>query len=274
MGNLTSSFINFFRRNKTYFRVLMVLALLLVLSFIFKEVLAAQPPTIVLPKIQIGEQVVKGPKSLTLPLQVLAAIAVLSLAPYLFIIMTPFVRVLIVLSFLRTAMGTQQVPSNQILIAFALFLTFYILSPVMSNIQKDALTPFMKGKIKKAQAISIALKDYKKFMLAQTREEDLVMFAELSKINLKKTKPIDMPMYVLIPAYLLSEIKTAFIIGFLIYLPFLVIDMIVGSVLMAMGMFMMSPMTISLPFKLLLFVMIDGWKLVTYGLVTSYHYPK
>ncbi len=235
---------------------------------------SAEAPTIVLPKIQIGEEVVKGPRGVTLPLEVLAAVAVLSLAPYLFIIMTPFVRVLIVLSFLRSAMGTQQVPSNQVLIAFALFLTFYILAPVFHTIEKEALTPYVKGKIKRPEAFSIAMREYKKFMLAQTREEDLLMFVELAKLDIKKKKPIDIPMYVIIPAYLLSEIKTAFIIGFLIYLPFLVIDMIVGSVLMAMGMFMMSPMTISLPFKLLLFVMIDGWKLITYGLVSSYHYPK
>ena len=272
--NLLSDLRGFFRRHSFLFKTLGLTLLMLFLVLLLKKAFSAEPPTIVLPKIQIGEEVVKGPRGLTLPLEILAAIAVLSLAPYLFIIMTPFVRVLIVLSFLRSAMGTQQVPSNQILIAFALFLTFYILAPVLHNIEKEALTPLVKGKIKRPQAVSIALKEYKKFMLAQTREEDLVMFAELSKIDLKKTKPIDIPFYVLIPAYLLSEIKTAFIIGFLIYLPFLVIDMIVGSVLMAMGMFMMSPMTISLPFKLLLFVMIDGWKLITYGLVSSYHYPK
>ena len=257
-------------------RLLLVIGLGVFLGLVLGAVItwAADMPPIVLPKIQIGQEVVKGPKGLTLPTQVLIAITILSLAPYIIMMMTPFVRIVIVLSFLRSAMGTQQVPSNQVLIAFALFITFYVLAPVVHDIEAKALTPLVKGKIKTPVAVKIAIREYKKFMLAQTRQEDLKMFMDLSKLKPEKIKPLDIPMYVLIPAYMLSEIKTAFIVGFLIYLPFLIIDMIVGSVLMAMGMFMMSPMTISMPFKLLLFVMVDGWKLITYGIVASYHYPK
>ncbi len=255
----------------------LVWGVLLFLGFVGLTILlahSAQAPTIVLPKIQIGEEVVKGPKGVVLPFQIMIGLAILALAPYIIMMMTPFVRIVIILSFLRSALGTQQVPSNQILIAFALFITFYVLAPVVHNIEEKALTPLVKGKMKTEVAVTVALKEYKKFMLAQTRQEDLKMFMSLAKLSPDKVKPLDTPMYVLIPAYMLSEIKTAFIVGFLIYLPFLIIDMIVGSVLMAMGMFMMSPMTISLPFKLLLFVMVDGWKLITYGIVSSYHYPK
>lgn len=231
---------------------------------------AAQAPQIVLPKITIGDKVEKGPKALALPLQLLMLMSILSLAPYLLIMMTSFVRVSIVLSFVRTALGTQQVPPTQVMMGLSLFITLFIMMPIGKTINKEALQPFLSGKISQVAALEKASEPIKQFMLRQTREKDLLLFLELAKVPVPKSRQ-DVPIHAVIPAFMVSEVKTGFEIGFLIYIPFLVVDMIVASVLMSMGMFMLSPMSISLPFKLLLFVMVDGWELIIKGVVKGFH---
>jgi flagellar biosynthetic protein FliP len=185
---------------------------------------------------------------------------------------TAFIRITITLSFLRTAMGTQQVPPTQVLMGLALFLTMFVMAPVGEKINNEALQPYMAGKIPQAEFFAKAYSPIQDFMLYQTRDKDLLLFSDIARVKVKTRKEI--PFYVLLPSYVLSEIKTSFEIGFLLYIPFLVIDMVVASVLMSMGMFMLSPMSISLPFKLLLFVMIDGWQLVIRGVVESFNTPR
>ncbi len=229
---------------------------------------AATTPTIVMPNIKIEGQAVK-PKFFVIPMQMLMLLSVLSLAPYLLMMMTSFIRVTIVLSFIRSALGTQQVPPTQVLMGLALFITFYIMAPVGKEINTQAIRPLMKGEISQVDAFGRASSPVREFMLRQVQREDLALFFDLAKLPRPKTRE-DVPLYVLTPAFMVSEIKVGFEIGFLIYIPFLIIDMVVASVLMSMGMFMLSPMTISLPFKLLLFVMVDGWELIIKGLILSF----
>jgi flagellar biosynthetic protein FliP len=226
------------------------------------------------PQVQIPTITIQGgqssePKAIGTFLQVLFFLTTLTLAPYILAICTAFTRVVITLSFLRTAMGTQQVPPTQVLMGLALFITMYIMAPVGIKIKDEALDPYLKGEITQAVFVEKGYAPIRDFMLAQTREKDILLFLELGRVKAKSKKEI--PFYCLLPAFVLSEVKTAFEIGFLIYIPFLVIDMVVASVLMSMGMFMLSPMSISLPFKLLLFVMIDGWGIVVRGLVESFN---
>ena len=205
-------------------------------------------------------------------LQVSFALTTLTLAPYILVMCTAFIRVTITMSFLRQALGTQQVPPTQVLMGLGLFITMYVMAPVGQKMNKNGIQPYLAGKIEQAQFITEFTTPLRNFMLAQTRDKDLQLFVNLGKLKGINNRN-DVPFYVLCPSYVLSEIKTSFQIGFLLYIPFLVIDMIVSSVLMAMGMFMLSPMTISLPFKLLMFVMIDGWHLIITGLVKSFNIP-
>ncbi|MFI3604759.1 flagellar type III secretion system pore protein FliP [Vagococcus fluvialis] len=194
---------------------------------------------------------------------------VLTLIPALLILTTSFTRIIMVLSFVRSSLGTQQTPPNQVLIGIALFLTFFIMHPVYNEVNKVAIQPLIKDEISQSKAIGEAEKPIKKFMLKETREKDLALFVKYS--NLEKVKnPESLPTYVVVPAFLISELRTAFSIGFLIFIPFLIIDMAVSSILMSMGMFMLSPVMISLPFKLLLFVLVDGWYLVVETLVRGF----
>ena len=206
----------------------------------------------------------------TLSLQLFLVLTVLSLAPAILITMTSFTRIIVVLSFVRNALGTQQVPPNQVLIGLALFLSFFVMAPTWQQVNKDALQPYLKQQITQDQAIKQAEEPLRSFMIRQTREKDLALFVELAKIKQPKTYK-DIPTYVLIPAFVISELKTAFQIGFVIFLPFIVIDMVVASTLMSMGMMMLPPMLISLPFKILLFVMVDGWDLIVKSLVVGFH---
>lgn len=194
---------------------------------------------------------------------------VLTLIPALLILTTSFTRIIMVLSFVRSSLGTQQTPPNQVLIGIALFLTFFIMHPVYNEVNKVAIQPLIKDEISQSKAIEEAEKPIKKFMLKETREKDLALFVKYS--NLEKVKnPESLPTYVVVPAFLISELRTAFSIGFLIFIPFLIIDMAVSSILMSMEMFMLSPVMISLPFKLLLFVLVDGWYLVVETLVRGF----
>ncbi|MGC8942321.1 MAG: flagellar type III secretion system pore protein FliP [Sulfurihydrogenibium sp.] len=201
-------------------------------------------------------------------LKILLLITILSIAPAILISMTSFVRIVIVLSLLRHALGIPTAPPNQVIVGLALFLTFFIMKPVFDKISEVSLTPYLKKQISDVQAIENAKQPLKDFMLKNTRKEDLKLFLDISKE--KPQKPEDISMTTLIPAFMISEIKTAFEIVFIIYLPFLVIDFVVASILMSMGMMMIPPMFISLPFKLMLFVLADGWELLTKALIQSY----
>lgn len=202
--------------------------------------------------------------------QLLLLIAGISLVPALLFTVTGFTRILIVLGFIRNGLGTPTAPPNQVLVGIALFLTIFVMAPTFNSIKKDAIDPLTQHKITQKQALQRGQEPLREFMFRQTRTKDLALFVNLGHIKQPKTRA-DIPTYVLIPAFIISELKTAFQIGFLIFLPFLLIDMIVSSTLMSMGMVMLPPVFISLPFKILLFVLVDGWDLVTRSLVQSFH---
>lgn len=217
----------------------------------------------------LGLDQMLAPERLSLSLQLMLLLTVLSLAPAIIIMVTSFTRLAVVFSFLRQAMGTQQMPPNQILIALALFLTVFIMAPVWQDIQQNAVKPYINQQMSGEDAVKKGLEPLRGFMLKQTREKDLGLFVNISKTPRPKT-PQDIPIATLIPAFMISELRTAFEIGFLIYLPFLIIDMVVASVLLSMGMMMLPPVMISLVFKVLLFVLVDGWNLVVGSLVRSF----
>jgi flagellar biosynthesis protein FliP len=196
-------------------------------------------------------------------------LTVLTLAPAILIMMTSFTRIVVVLSFLRQALGTQQMPPNQVIVGLALFLSFFIMAPTWKAISTNAIDPYLSEKIDQKLAYERAEGPLREFMFGQTREKDLELFLSLSKERKPATRE-EVPTYVLVPSFIISELKTAFQIGFMLYLPFLVLDMVVASVLMAMGMMMLPPVVVSLPFKLLLFVLVDGWELIVGSLVKSF----
>lgn len=210
-----------------------------------------------------------GTQDYTVTLQILLLMTALSFLPAILMMMTSFTRIIIVFSILRQALGLQQSPSNQILIGLALFLTFFIMSPVLDKVNQDAIQPYMAEQISARQALENARKPFHTFMMAQTRESDLDLFFRISGAE-RVMGPEDVPFSILMPAFITSELKTAFQIGFIIFIPFLVIDIVVASVLMAMGMMMLSPLIISLPFKIMLFVLVDGWALIIGTLAASF----
>ncbi len=210
-----------------------------------------------------------GGESYSLTLQVLALMTVLSMLPAGLMMMTSFTRIIIVLAILRQGLGTAQTPSNQILIGLALFLTFFVMAPVFENAYEQAIKPYLQEKLSPELALKHSLKPFREFMLAQTRESDLELFLDISEQDALDS-PNDVPFSMLLPAFVTSELKTAFQIGFLILIPFLVIDLVVASVLMSMGMVMLSPLIISLPFKIMLFVVVDGWALIMGTLASSF----
>lgn len=212
----------------------------------------------------------EGAGSMSATLQILLLLTVITLAPSILIMMTSFIRTIIVLHFVRSAIGTQSTPPNQVLIGLALFLTLFIMSPVFMKINAEALQPLNAGQITQEEAFERGLEPIRDFMFNQTNEKDLTLFLEISGTTEVNTRA-DVPTTVLIPSFILSELRTAFIIGFLIYLPFIVIDMVVASTLMSMGMMMLPPTTISMPFKILLFVMADGWNLIIGEVVKTFY---
>ncbi|MAW33713.1 MAG: flagellar biosynthetic protein FliP [Proteobacteria bacterium] len=205
----------------------------------------------------------------SLTLQLLLLMSVLSLLPSILILMTSFTRIIIVLSLLRQALGTAQTPPNQVLIGIALFLSLFVMKPVVEEVYENAFVPLQDGAISFEKGLELAREPLQEFMVAQTREKDILMFMEMADEESVDSLG-EIPLTVLMPAFITSELKTAFTIGFLIYIPFIVIDLVVASVLMSMGMMMLSPMMISLPFKLLLFVLVDGWGLITSSLVSTF----
>ena len=221
-----------------------------------------------LPAINVSDTP-EGETTYSLSLQILALMTVLTVLPSLILGMTSFTRIIIVLSILRQAMGTQQTPPNQVLIAIALFLTFFIMTPTLTEINKTALDPYLEGELPAKSALSTGSNTLKEFLVKNTRENDLSMFTDL--IGDKGYEDFrDIPLTVILPAFITSELKTAFQIGFLLFLPFLVIDMVIASILMSLGMMMLSPMLVALPFKLLLFVLVDGWAMTVGSLVATY----
>lgn len=258
--------INCFRRK----RFLVLFFSLLVIFFVLgRTIWAASPAELTFPKIniEIGES--SEAQSLGVALQILLLLTVLSLAPAFIIMVTSFTRIMVVFSLLRHALATQQIPPNQILVGLALFLTFFVMAPTWEVIREEALQPYLEGRTTQEEAWKKGIEPLQKFMLRQTRKNDLALFVNLSRME-KPARPEDVPIHILIPAFIISELKTAFQIGFVLYIPFLIIDIVISSIIMAMGMFMLPPVMISFPFKILLFVLVDGWNLVVQSMVTSF----
>jgi flagellar biosynthetic protein FliP len=243
---------------------------ILIVALIFFCVPAATAQdSIPIPMIKIGVGESKDPGEISVLLQIVFLLTILSLAPSILIMMTSFTRLVVVFSFLRHALGTQTMPPNQVMIALALFLTLFIMTPTWQAVHEKAWVPYQEKKISQAQALEEALKPVRQFMIKQTREKDLGLFIQM--VKMPKPKNLDeIPTTVLLPSFMISELKSAFMIGFILYVPFLVIDMVVSSVLLSMGMMMLPPMMISLPLKLLLFVLVDGWNLLVGSLVKSF----
>jgi flagellar biosynthesis protein FliP len=245
-----------------YFLVTVVLFVFL--SVLWESIAFSAPAGL---NIQLGDS--DDPNAVVPALKILGILSLLAIAPALLLLMTSFTRILIVLSFVRQALGTQTMPPNQVLVGLALFLTLFIMSPVLTTIYDQAYQPYIEKKISQDQALELSLKPIRDFMFSQVNETDLELFMNIAEKAKPKARE-DIPTSVLIPAFLVSELKIAFQIGFLIYIPFLIIDMVVSSVLMAMGMLMLPPTVISLPFKLVLFVLVDGWGLIVGQVVRSF----
>lgn len=222
-----------------------------------------------IPRIAFDIREAAGPRETALSLQILFLLTILTLAPAIIMMMTAFTRVVIVLDFIKRALSLQQMPPNQIIVGLSIFLTFFIMAPTFTQVNEQALQPYLKGKIDSEAFFNKGMEPMRGFMFRQTREKDIALFIRLAKIPKPKTQK-DVPSYCLIPAFMISELKRAFEIGIYIFIPFIVIDMIVASALMAMGMIMLPPVMISLPFKIILFILVDGWNLLAYELVRSF----
>ncbi|MBU3132129.1 flagellar type III secretion system pore protein FliP [Clostridium gasigenes] len=256
-------------KNKKKYLGIMLIAFAIVTIFFTTKAFAA-PNTVDIPDVNISLGGEGTPKDYVDNIKLLIFLTILTLLPSVIMMATCFTRIVVVFSFLKGALGAQQSIPNQVLIGISLFLTIFIMQPVYTTINDNAFKPFMENTINQDQAFEAGAKPLREFMLAETRQKDLELFIETSKINKEEVTRENVPLYVVVPAFAISELKTAFEIGFLLFLPFLIIDMVVASVLMSMGMFMLPPVMIALPFKLLLFVMVDGWYLITRALVLSF----
>lgn len=228
-----------------------------------------QGPILPIPSVTFGAESAQSPKDVAIALQIIALLTVLSLAPAILMVMTSFTRIIIVFHFLRTAMGTAQMPPNQILVGMALLLTFFIMSPVFNQVNQQALTPYFAEEITFKEMTDRAKQPVRTFLLANTQKKDLLLFIDLARIEKPRTMD-EIPDHVVVASFVLSEIQLGFQIGFLLFLPFLIIDFVVSSVLLSMGMMMLPPVMISVPFKILLFILVDGWGLLITSLVKSY----
>ena len=235
-------------------------------------VLIAESPAMAqgLPKISVGVEQSDNPADLSVTLQILLLLTVLSLAPSIIITMTSFTRMIVVFSFLRHALGTQQMPPAQLMVGLALILTFFVMSPVFTQAYEQGVKPYSEGTIDRDTALERGMAPLREFMLKQTREKDLALFVRLANLE-KPATPDEVPLRALVPGFVISELRVAFQIGFVLFIPFLIIDMVVASVLMSMGMLMLPPIMVAMPFKILLFVLVDGWYLVVHSLVSSFH---
>jgi len=246
-----------------------VVLLLVLLLFTCTGAEAAHAQGVVVPGFNIGVSTSDDPQQVVTSLQIITLLTVLTLAPSILILMTCFTRIVIVLSFVRNALALQQMPPTQVLIGLALFMTMFVMYPTLQQVNDQALQPYLNGQMSQTQALDKAVIPFKHFMAKQTRQADLQLFLDFRKQEIPKTVE-EIPISTLVPAYTISELKTAFQIGFMIFIPFLVIDMVVASVLMSMGMMMLPPVMISMPFKVLLFVLVDGWYLVVKSLLIGY----
>lgn len=244
-------------------------------TFLFLGLLFASPlfaQNIPIPHIDFNITEAKGPQEVAVSLQILALLTILSMAPAIMLMLTSFTKLIIVFDFIKRALSLQNMPPSQVVVSLALFLTFFIMAPTFNKINQEALQPYLDGKLQTTKFITKASKPLRTFMIRQLGKDgmkEIALFVRLSRVERPKNFD-DVPMHVLIPAFMLSEIKKAFIIGVFLFIPFLIIDMVVASTLMSMGMIMLPPVMISLPFKIILFVMVDGWSLLTYELVRSY----
>lgn len=223
-----------------------------------------------LPTFNVGVSQATKPKQVAVTLQTLALITILTLAPAIVMMTTAFVRISVVFMFIGRALSTQQIPPHQVIMGLSIFLTFFVMAPVLKQVNDEALSPYFQQKISAKEMYSKGIQPVRKFMFKQTHEKDIALFVHLAKVKRPKNRS-EVPTYVLIPAFMISELRTAFEIGILLFIPFVVIDLIVASVLMSMGMIMLPPIMISLPLKLLLFVLVDGWHLITFSLIKSFH---
>lgn len=253
---------------KTSNRMVLKIALFSVFIIVL-PIFSAWAVTFPIPSLELNVQEASSPEEVAVVLEIIGLLTILALAPAILILMTPFTRLVVVFHFLRQALGTQSSPPNQVIIGLALFMTFFIIKPVATDVYERALNPYLERQISFDAAFEQAQKPIRKFLLLNTRENDLALFVKEADIDKPETRD-DVSLLVLIPAYVISELKTAFIVGFVLYIPFLVIDMVVASVLLAMGMMMLPPVMISLPFKLMLFVLVDGWHLISGSLLKSF----
>lgn len=260
------------KSRKIIFTLVLAVLLSVIVPYIFSKPLCAQDAGGVrmpIPRVAFDIKEAASPKEVALSLQVLFLLTILTLAPSILIMMTSFTRIVIVLDFVKRALTLQQMPPNQVIVGLALFLTLFVMSPTLSEINETALQPYLKGRINNEQFFDRGLKPLRKFMLKQTRKKDIALFIDLAKLEKPKNEDA-VPTHCLIPAFMISELKRAFEMGVYLFLPFMVIDMIIASALMAMGMIMLPPVMISLPFKLILFVLVDGWNLLIYEVVRSF----
>jgi len=242
---------------------------LLVIALMLVPVLSLAQESLPVPRITVGVDTARNPQEVSTSLQILALLTLLSVAPSILLMMTAFTRIIIVLSFLKSALGTPNIPPTPVLVGLSLFLTFYVMAPTLEQMNREALQPYMKKQIRFEQALARAEKPIRQFMLRQTYTDDLNLFLRMRRQPVPRT-PDEVPMTVLIPAFILSELKTAFIIGFYIYIPFLVIDLVVASILLSMGMMMLPPVVVSMPAKLLVFTLANGWSVLTQSLVQGF----
>jgi flagellar biosynthetic protein FliP len=246
----------------------MLVLFILVSAVAFSAV--AQDKSLPIPKLSVEVGKATKPEDVSITLQILFLMTILSLAPAILILTTAFTRIVVVLHFLRQAMGTQQIPPSQVLIGLALFLTFFVMAPTWTRVNDEALQPYLAKKVSLQEAFDKGVVPMREFMMRQTREEDLALFVKLANAEKPQSRN-DVPIHALIPAYALSELRIGFQIGFMLFIPFLVIDMVISSILLSMGMMMLPPVLISLPFKILLFILVDGWHLVVRSLLESFH---
>lgn len=251
---------------KPHFLIFIIISLVL---FSATNSFAQSKQTIPFPKIGIDIGSASTPEDVSTTLQILLLMTILSLAPSILIMTTSYLRLIIVFHFLKTALGTQSMPPSQLLAGIALFVTFFVMAPTFSKINDDALQPLMKGEMKIDEAMEKGVEPLRIFMLKNVRDEDIALFLDMAKIELPETRT-EVPTYILLPAFAISELRAGFIIGFFIFIPFIMVDMIIASILLSMGMMMIPPMMISLPFKILLFILIDGWSLIIGSVIRSF----
>lgn len=251
---------------KSIFFVLLVIGILITIP---ANTNAQQGTPIPLPKIGIDIGTADNPKDVSVTLQVLLLMTILSLAPSIMIMTTAYLRIIIVFHFLKSALGTQQMPPGQLLAGTALFITFFVMAPTWNKVNDEAIKPLLDGKIQVEEAYNKGIEPIRDFMFKNVRDEDLELFIGLASLNRPNNKQ-DLPTYIVIPAFVISEMRIGFIIGFFLFIPFLMVDMIIASILMSMGMMMLPPMLVSLPFKILLFILVDGWNLIIGSVVRSF----